>query len=97
MPTRVDVHFDTEAENKFLRHTTGEVPLDPAGRGSFQAKDDESDLIVFGMEGDPGTTATITLTVPAPAQLEIAGHPIQGTIAQNRRVWGSSRFFTVRV
>jgi len=97
MTTKVDVHFDTETEKRFLRHTTGEVPLDATGRGSFQAKDDESDLIVFGMEADPGTTATITLSVAAPAQLEIAGHPIEGTVAQNRGVWGSSRFFRVRV
>lgn len=97
MPTKVSVVFQTASKDRFLRHTSGDVALDSNGKGSFLARENEWDLIVFGMKGDPGTTATITLNVAKPAALEIAGHPILGTIAKNRRVWGSSRFFRVKV
>lgn len=96
MSTQVDVKFETGAERRFLTHKGSFISFDANGRGSFTVEDNEWDLILFGMEGAPGTTATITLSVPAPATIQISGHPIQGKIAQDKVVWGDSRFFRVK-
>lgn len=92
---KVKVKFETKASQRFIRHKHGPIPLDPAGNGSFMTAVGETDLILFGMTGPPGTTAKITLSVVPPKALQIAGHPIEGKTAQGKTVWGDSRFFRV--
>ena len=86
MPTKVSVTFETKATHRFLLHKGNQVALDAAGKGSFTVQDNEPDLILFGIQGNPGTTATITLSVPAGRRLLISGHPIKKQVAQNRGV-----------
>ncbi len=96
MTTQIDVKFETDSSRPFLAHKGRFVPLDNSGKGSFTVQDNEWDLTLFGIDGTPGDTAKITLSVPAPATLEVAGHPIKGKIAQGKIVWGASRFFRVK-
>jgi hypothetical protein len=91
----IKVKFESTGP-KFLLHKGQSVTLNAAGNGSFNVNANEFDLILFGIEGAPGTAAKITLSVTAPAVLEIEGHPIEGKVAQARTVWGGSRFFRVK-
>ena len=96
MAVVVTVEFETEAQRRFFNHQGTPVPL-VAGKGRFTVEENEYGLVLFGIEGTPGTEAKITLSVPASASLEIKGHPIEGRIAATRTVWGDNRFFRVKV
>jgi len=95
MPIEVDIDFQTNASDKFLIHKKAFVPF-AGSKGKIQVNPNEFDLILFGIEGAPGSTATITLTPKPPATIEISGHPIKGKIPQGRIRWGDSRIFRVK-
>lgn len=96
MAVAVKVKFDTAAIRRFLVHDGTFVPLDASGNGTIQVVVDEFDLILFGIEGAPGTTGTITIAPPANHKLEISSHPIQIRVAQGKTRAGDNRFFRVR-
>src|SRR5215218_1897222 len=96
MPVAVKIKFDTAANRRFLVHDGAFVPLDASGNGTMQVEVNEFDLILFGIEGAPGTTGTITITPPANHKLEISSHPIQIRVAQGKTRAGDNRFFRVK-
>lgn len=96
MPIPVTINFQTNGSNRFLMHNGNMVPIGPTGIAVIQCQPNVAELILFGITGNPGNTATITLTPQAPHTIKIKGHPIQGQIAQNKTVWGDNRFFIVR-
>jgi hypothetical protein len=93
----VTIKFESSGTQKFLVHKGAFLIFDANDEGVIQVGENEFDLILFGIHGSPGDTATITLTVKPPASLEISGNPIKGKIAQGKTVWGDNRFFRVKV
>lgn len=94
MPIPVDVTFQTNGTQRFLMHNGNMVPI-AGGTARIQCQPGVFEVILFGIQGSSGDTATITLTPPAGSTLVIQGHPITGRIAQGKTVWGDNRFFRV--
>jgi len=92
----VTVVFQSNGQKRFLMHNGNFVPIEPTGTAVIQCQQNVAELILFGIEGPSGSTATITLTPQAPHILKIVGHPIKGKIAQGKTVWGDNRFFVVK-
>jgi hypothetical protein len=97
MSVPVTIKFESDGTEKFLVHKKQFVLFDANDEAVIQVEENEFDLILFGIHGSPGDTATITLMVKDPAKLEISGNPIKGKIAQGKTVWGDHRFFRVKV
>jgi hypothetical protein len=97
MAVSVTIKFESSGTEKFLVHKGAFLIFNSKDEGVIQVEENKFDLILFGIHGSPGDTATITLTVQEPAKLEISGHPIKGKIAQGKTVWGDHRFFRVKV
>jgi hypothetical protein len=96
MSIPVEVNFQTNGTRNFLMHNGNFIPIVPNGTATLQCQPNVAEIILFGIEGAPGNSATITLQPQAPHTLVIKGHPIKGKIAQGRIVWGDNRFFVVK-
>ena len=96
MRVPVEIEFQTSADRQFLIHDGAFVQVGQGGNAMIQVEENEFDLLLFGVQGAPGITATITLTPPSSHHLEISGHPIQIRIAQGKTRSGDSRFFRIR-
>lgn len=95
MTVDVKVEFDTKANRRTLLHKGKHVPL-VGNVGVLKVVPGEYDLLLYVFMGPPGTKAKITLTPPNQYSLEIAGHPIEDTIAQGKQISGGNRFFRVK-
>jgi len=96
MTVPVEITFVSNAQRRFLMHNGNFVAIGANGKATIQSQLNVFEVLLFGIEGIAGNTATITLTPQAPHTLEISSHPIQGRIAAGKTVWGDSRFFRVK-
>jgi len=76
-------------------HNGNFVPIEPSGKATIQCQQGVAQLLLFGIEGAPGATGTLTLKPQPPHTLKISSHPIQVKIAQGKTVAGGNRFFAV--
>ncbi len=91
----VDVELETRAESAFLICDRETVRLTD-GRGRVAVAEGIDHLLLFGIIGAPGTDGDVTLSVRAPARLEIHDHPIHLRIGAGNSRTGGSRFFVVK-
>lgn len=96
MLIRVDITFQSNAQRRFLAHNGNFVPIGSAGTATIQCQQGDTQLLLYGIEGAPGSTGTITLRPQSPHKLLISSHPIQIRIAQGKTLAGGSRFFVVQ-
>lgn len=91
----VPVKFDATAERRALFHKGKSVALDADGKGVLKVTPNTDEALLAELRGaQPSSDVEITLDVKAPAKLVMAD--FKGTVALDRTIWASSRFFRVK-